>query len=188
MAAHALDDTAWTLECMVHEMPNPISRWDSHQTSSGRTDAPKPESVATHPPYTHHQRRAQGKMSNRRQPIAPQFQPLDDSSTTPSTTTTADDDDSCDEEIISRGVIAYSQDQEFNQVHVSQAAMPFLSNSTEPSMSLLRGSNGEDVQEIGQWYFACQLPETPSTLVPSRTIGSETSGRWAETVSRSSQR
>jgi hypothetical protein len=159
MAAHALDDTAWTLECMVHEMPNPISRWDSHQTSPGRTDATKPDSVATHPPYAHHQRRAQGKMSNRRQLIAPQIQqPPDDSSTTPSTTT-ADDDDSCDEEIISRGVIAYSQDQESNQMQFSQAAMPFLSNSTEPSMSLLRGSNGEDVQEIGQWYFACQLPE-----------------------------
>jgi hypothetical protein len=101
-------------------------------------------------------------MSDRKQLLASQTRAVDDgSSIAPSTSTitTADDDESADEEVISSDVVVYGQDSEPLQMHVTQAGMPFLSDFTEPSKSFLFGSNGEDVQEIGQWYFACQLPE-----------------------------
>jgi hypothetical protein len=160
MAAYAPDENMWPLEGMVHEMPNPISRWDSHQSAPGHTDAVKPAFVATHSPRVHRQKLMHRRMSDRKQLLAPQKQAVDESSTAP-TITMADDNDSADEEVISRGVIAYghSQDQEPRQMHVTQAGMPFLTDFTEPSQHLLLGANGEDVQEIGQWYFACQLPE-----------------------------
>ena len=144
MAAFAPDDNAWPLEGMVHEMPNPISRWDSHQPAPGHPDAAKPAFVATHASHVHRQKRMQRRMSDRKQLLAPQTRAVDDSSTTPSTstTTTADDDDSADEEIVSRGVVAYGQDSEPLQMHVTQAGMPFLSDFTEPSQNLLFGANG----------------------------------------------
>jgi hypothetical protein len=161
MAAYAPDESVWTLESMVHEMPNPISRWDSHQAAPGLADAAKSASVATHASHVHRQRRMQRRMSDRKQLLAPQTRAVDDSSTAPSTstTTTADDDDSADEEVLSRGIVVYGQDTESFQMHVTQAGTPFLSDWTEPSRNLLLGANGEDIQEIGQWYFACQLPE-----------------------------
>jgi hypothetical protein len=45
----------------------------------------------------------------------------------------ADDNDSADEEIISRGVVAYGQNSEPPQMHVTQAGMPFLTEYTGPS-------------------------------------------------------
>lgn len=161
MAAYAPDENAWSLEGMVHEMPNPIARWDSHETlwSSGHAEAAKPGSESTYPHHTHHQERYYGNMSNRGHPVAPNAQAMDDSGLQPLSTAADDDDVDCDEEIISGGVMAYGQDQQLCRTHVSDAAMPFLSNSTGPSKNLLFDSNGADVQEIGQWYFACQLPK-----------------------------
>lgn len=159
MAAYAPNENTWTLEGMVHEMPNPISRWDSHQSAPGHTDAVKPAFVATHSSHVNRQKLMQRRMSDRKQLLAPQKRTVDNSSTSPMTITMADDNDSADEEIISRGVVAYGQDSEPLEMHVTQAGMPFLTGHTGPSHHLLLGANGEDVQEIGQWYFACQLPE-----------------------------
>lgn len=165
MAAHAPDETVWQLEGMVHEMPNPISRWDSHETpwSPGHAGAAKPGSETTYPPYIHRPSRAHGTMFQSSQSLAPHAPPMDTphSELLPSVPAPAadDEDDSCDEEIISSGVMAYGHDQQPYRMHVSDAAMPFLSHSTGPSKNLLFGNDGADVQEIGQWYFACQLPE-----------------------------
>lgn len=96
-------------------------------------------------------------MSNRR--YIRESQAPNASSNTPSTSTTADGEESCDEEVVSSDVVAVRQRKGSPQLHISDAALPFISQSAIPSQNLLRGKNGEDVQEIGQWYFVCQLPE-----------------------------
>jgi hypothetical protein len=158
MATYTLDNNVSPSEGMVHEMPNPISRWDSHQLSPTHSDTAKPASVATSPPYTYHQMGAQGRMPNHRQLLVSRTPGLDDGTITATATTTADDDEDCDAELISRNAISYGYDEVPLGMEISQAATPFHS-STRPSGNLLVGSNGEDIHEIGQWYFACQLPE-----------------------------
>ena len=78
----------------------------------------------------------------------------------------ADEEESCDEEIMASDALTTTQNQP-EQVHILEAAMPFLSQSTKPSKNLLLGPDGEDVQEIGQWYFVCQLPERDAEFFKS---------------------
>jgi len=104
-------------------------------------------------------------MSNRRQITALQV-PHDSNAAT--TALHDDENESCDEEIMSNdALVAQRQNQEPQQMLISEAAMPFLSHSTTPSKNLLLGQNGEDVQEIGQWYFVCQLPERDAEFFKS---------------------
>jgi hypothetical protein len=168
MAANAFHDYTGPLDDMATEIPNVISRWDSHETSPVPAEAPKPQralpSVANEP-YRHRRGRARGKISNRRQIMA--LQVPHDSSAGPMTLDD-DEDESCDEKVMSSdALVTHRQNQEPQQMHISQAAMPFLSQSATPSKALLLGQNGEDVQEIGQWYFMCQLPERDAEFFQS---------------------
>ena len=55
-------------------------------------------------------------------------------------------DESCDEKIVSSdALVTHGQNQEPQQMHISQTATPFLSQSATPSKALLLGQNGEDV-------------------------------------------
>jgi hypothetical protein len=69
MAANALHDYIRSLDDLATEMPNVISRWDSHETSPMPADAPKLRqalpSVANEP-YRHRRGRAGVKILNRR--------------------------------------------------------------------------------------------------------------------------
>jgi hypothetical protein len=158
MASKALDEFLEPLEDMSTDMPNVISRWDSHETSPMLAEAAKPAlmTVAYKPYNYRRQRRTQGKVLDRGQIMG--LQAPNDSKTQSSMKLDIndDDDENCNKEIILSDALIYEQDQE---LHVSQVAVPYLSKSARPSRAVLLGQNGEDIHEIGQWYFACQLPE-----------------------------
>jgi len=166
MASEALDEFLGPLEDVSTDIPNVIFRREPHETSLMLAKAANsaPMTVA-HKPYNYRrQRRAQEKVLSRGQIMG--LQVLNESSTRPlmELDINDDDDENCDEEIIPSDDPAYEQDQD---LHVSQVAVPYLSKSSTPSRAVLLGQNGEDIQEIGQWYFACQLPEQKYKLFES---------------------
>jgi hypothetical protein len=173
MVAHAIPEYHAPLDVLVAEMPNAIRRWDSHETSPvfASADVPKQQqqqqplpTVANDTPR-HRPGRAHGRMVNRnRQLTAGQAAPYDGNGPMP--LNNADEEESCDEEIMASDALTTTQNQP-EQVHILEAAMPFLSQSTKPSKNLLLGPDGEDVQEIGQWYFVCQLPERDAEFFKS---------------------
>lgn len=172
MDANALHEHVWSIDDPATEMPNAISRWDSHETTPvpAIAEALKHQQalpIVANEPHRHLPGQPHGKMSNRRQIMALQIP--HDSNAGPMALVDDDDaeDEDCDEEIVSSDALAHMQNQEPQQMHISQAAMPFLSQSATPSKALLFGKNGEDVQEIGQWYFVCQLPERDAEFFKS---------------------
>jgi hypothetical protein len=175
MVAHAIPQYHAPLDDLVAEMPTAIRRWDSHTTSpvSASAEAPKQQQqqqqqalpTVANVPHRHRPGRAHGKMSNRRQITA--LQAPHDGFAGPMPLDNDDQDESYDEEFISDNALTHIPHQEPQQVHIMEAAMPFLSQSTMPSKNLLLGQNGEDVQEIGQWYFVCQLPERDAEFFQS---------------------
>jgi hypothetical protein len=181
MAVNALHEHRWSLDDTVHEMPNAISRWDSHETSPvpvNGAEMPKQQQqqqqqqvlpIVANEPQRHLPSRAHGRMSNRRQITALHVPHEGTAGPMPFNNNEGDEGESCDEEIMSSdGALTYIHHQdEPEQVHILEAAMPFLSQSATPSKNLLIGQNGEDVQEIGQWYFVCQLPERDAEFFKS---------------------
>jgi hypothetical protein len=157
MSASAPNTNLRPLRGVPTDLPNPNSYQTPHESSPGHAEAAHPTSETAHKPNTHRLRRVRGKMLNHRQHSAP-FAP-EGSSTTPFTATTTVDDESRNEEIVSCNAVTQGQAQEPFRMRNSQETIPFVSRSPAPSRNLLLGKNGEDVQEICQWYFACQLPE-----------------------------
>lgn len=158
MATYTLDDEdLYYLDDMSTDMPNTMARWDSHELSPRQAAAAKlaVEEQPTPKPVARRQSRPQGKIARRKRLRAPQR--LDGTDPTP--WMADEDDESYDEEIKSENTKARELDEVKSNHSGPDGSTTALSPFRSPSQKLLFGKNGEDVEEIGQWYFVCQLPE-----------------------------
>jgi hypothetical protein len=80
--------------------------------------------------------------------------------TTPLSMMTTDDLKTCVEGVIASDTNAQEQDYEQLHPRITKGVSKHVSHTTTPSRSVLLARKGESIQKIGQWYFACQLPET----------------------------
>lgn len=158
MATHALDDDGFlSLDELPTDMNNTMARWDSHELSPRQAAAAKLAVVdqPSQKPFPRRQSRPQGKIARRKRLRAPER--LDGTGTTP--WAADEDDESYDEEIKSENTKARELEELKSEDSDSNVTMTALTRCHSPSRSVLLGKHGEDVEEIGQWYFACQLPE-----------------------------
>ncbi|KAM0718625.1 hypothetical protein Q7P37_005696 [Cladosporium fusiforme] len=138
-------------------LPNKMTRWDSHEMSPRQAAAAKLALVdePNQVPFAHRQTRPQKKVARRKRLRAPER--LDGTGTT--LWAADEDEESCDEEIKSENTRARELDEKKPNLSDLAETPMTLAQYQSPSRNLLRGTRGEDVEEIGQWYFACQLPE-----------------------------
>lgn len=146
MAAHPQYESMLPLEGMPADMTHAIKRWDSHEMSPRQPHSTKPTQSSATRPFAQRQDSAHRKETRRPRPRGPgRF----GSQSTMSSVAAGEQDESCDEEIVTHHTGSEGHEQ----------AVQSLTQSTIPSQRLALGKNGEDIEEIGQWYFVCQLPE-----------------------------
>jgi hypothetical protein len=80
--------------------------------------------------------------------------------TTPLSMMTTDDLKTCVEGVIASDTNAQEQDYEQLRPSITKGVSKHVSHPATPSRSALLARKGESIQKIGQWHFACQLPET----------------------------
>jgi hypothetical protein len=124
--------------------------------SPRQATAAKPATTQAQKHHAHRHKPVQDQITLRRRLHAPKN--LDGCCTTLSVST-GHEDGSADKEIISKTVNAQRQGQGNLDVQVHEWTVLTLSRSPLPCRNLLLGRNGENVEEVCQWYFACQLPD-----------------------------
>lgn len=153
MDAHAFDDASFSTDTLLGDVapPHVLTRWDSQQASPRQTEAAKLAKAPAQDSHGHSRRRSEAKDARRKRLQAPGR--LDGCSTAPlAMAGDTHDDESADEEIVSGRADALWQKQR-NDSNASDDA------DRASSKWLTTPSRNQDVEEIGQWYFACQLPE-----------------------------
>lgn len=166
MSRQILHEVLPPSEEVATEKPDVISRWDSHELSPERHEGAKQMSQgAAHVPYSCSRTcyNTEG-VADYRQFVG--LQVLDDIGAThlASTDTDSDDGENHDGDLVSNDAVKHEEEQ---RSHIFGASLPCLAGCVTPSRPVLLGQNGEDVQEIVQWYFVCQLPEQDYELFRS---------------------
>lgn len=161
MATDARDDgDLLSLDEMPADMLNTMARWDSREMSPRQAEEAAKLHISAvdrpaHKAQDHRHGRPQAKVARRKRLRAPER--LDGTGTT--SWTSYEDSESCDEEVKSEITKAREMDEEKPNASDLAGSPAALTHYRSPSQNLLIGKRGEDVEEIGQWYFVCQLPD-----------------------------
>jgi hypothetical protein len=138
---------------MLEDALSAIDHWDEHKMSPTQVIAAQPTTNQSQKHHAHRHMRLQDQSTLRRRLRAPKN--LVGCCTTFSVNTD-DEDGSADREIKPKTVDAQRQGRGNLNVYIHEWTVPTLSRS---HLHLLLGKNGENVEEVCQWYVACQLPD-----------------------------